>query len=65
MCMLGRQKCQAFRVISDPPLTGQPERFLLNYKDNLAGASGALCLAYSDDGIHWRADSANPVLVGL
>ena len=63
--MVGRQKCQAFRVIPNPPSTGQPGRFLLNYKDNLPGAPGALCLAYSDDGIHWRPDPANPVMMGL
>jgi len=61
----GRQKAQAPRVTPNHPSTGQPGRFLMTYKDNLAQGKGCLCLAYSDDGLTWREDPANPVFVGL
>jgi len=37
----------------------------MTYKDNLSEGSGALCLAYSDDGVNWRDDPRNPAMVGL
>ena len=37
----------------------------MTYKDNLAEGYGCLCLAYSDDGIHWREDPSNPAFIGL
>ena len=61
----GRQKAQSPRVMLNPPSTGQPERFLMTYKDNLPAGYGCLCLAYSDDGIHWRDDDRNPAFIGL
>lgn len=63
--IVGEQKCQSSRVILNPPATGRPGKFLLSYKDNVGGEFGALCLAYSDDGVHWRPDPENPVYRGL
>jgi hypothetical protein len=63
--MVGEQKAQAFRVSKTPEGWGQPGKFMMSYKDNVGGNYGALCLAYSDDGIHWRQDPANPVCAGL
>ena len=60
---VGREKCSAGRVTWNHPSTGQPGRFLLTYKDNLPGARGALCLAYSDDGVGWREDPRNPAFI--
>ena len=37
----------------------------MSYRDNVKGGAMGLCLAYSDDGIDWRPDPANPVLVGV
>jgi hypothetical protein len=62
---VGRQKCASARVTPNHPATGQPGRFMLTYKDNLPGAKGALCFAYSDDGINWREDPANPIVPRL
>ena len=61
----GHEKAQAARVLWNPPGTGQPGRFLMTYKDNRPEGYGALCLAYSDDGLDWREDPANPLYVGL
>lgn len=63
--LTGRQKAQAARVMFNPPSTGHPERFLMTYKDNLPEGYGCLCLAYSDDGVHWRDDDRNPAFIGL
>jgi len=63
--MTGEQKCQAHRAIRNPASTGHPEKFLMCYRDNPRGVSMGLCLAYSDDGIHWRPDPGNPVFVGV
>lgn len=40
---------------------GGKARFAMAYLD-LAGGVEGLCLAWSDDGIHWERDPANPVL---
>ncbi len=63
--MVGEQKCQGHRVIENHPSSGQPGRFVMNYRDNVKGTSMGLCLAYSDDGIHWRPDPGNPVYSGV
>lgn len=63
--MVGQDKCQAPRVIYNHPSSGQPGKFLLCYRDNYSNARMGLCLAYSDDGIDWRPDPQNPVLVGV
>lgn len=62
---LGKKKCAAARVMWNHPGTGQPGRFMLTYKDDLPQGKGALCLAYSDDGIEWRDDPRNPAFIGL
>jgi len=58
----GREKCSAGRVTLNE-LNPEEGRFLLTYKDNLPNAKGALCLAYSDDGINWREDPNNPAFI--
>ncbi len=63
--MSGIQKVQACRVTWNHPSTGQPGRFMMTYKDNLSEEWGVLCLAYSDDGVHWRNDPTNPAMTGL
>jgi len=63
--LTGEQKCQGIRVIPNHPSTGQPGKYLACYRDNLPGVKNSLCLAYSDDGITWRQDPANPVLRGV
>lgn len=61
----GQQKAQGVRVMWNPLGGVQQSRFLMTYKDNLAEGYGCLCLAYSDDGIHWREDPSNPAFIGL
>jgi hypothetical protein len=61
----GVQKAQSPHVMWNPPGTGLDGRFLMTYKDNLPQGYGSLCLATSDDGIHWREDPRNPAFVGL
>ena len=63
--MTGIQKAQGTWVIPNDPSSGQPGRFLMCYKDNLPDANASLCLAYSDNGIDWRPDPANPVITGI
>ncbi|MBI2441419.1 MAG: hypothetical protein HYV35_08625 [Lentisphaerae bacterium] len=63
--LLGRQKAQAARVMPTPPGMNRTERWMMTYKDNRPEGYGALCLAYSDDGINWQEDPQNPVFVGL
>ena len=63
--MTGHQKIQGTRVTWNHPSTGQKGRFMMTYKDNLPKAWSSLCLAYSDDGIHWRPDPANPIKTGV
>ena len=52
----------SMRVSFNHPSTGQPGKFLMSYADNHPQFGRSLCLAYSDDGITWRRDPANPVL---
>lgn len=63
--MTGREKAQGVWVFPNHPSSGQPGKYMMNYKDNVGDKSGALCLAYSDDGVHWREDPGNPVFHGL
>ena len=61
----GEQKIQAAYVTWNHPASGQPGRFMMTFKDNLAQGHGCLCLAYSDDGINWRLDPGSPIKVGV
>jgi len=63
--LTGVEKAQGCWVIPNPSSTGQPGKFLICYRDNLPNVHSSLCLAYSDDGVHWRPDPGNPVVVGV
>ena len=55
------QTAASLRVSFNRPSTGQPGRFLLSYGDYHPRHGRCLCFAYSDDGVNWRYDPANPV----
>ena len=55
------QTAASLRVSFNRPSTGQPGRFLLSYGDFHPRHGRCLCFAYSDDGVNWRYDPANPV----
>jgi len=55
----GLQGGQLGDVVENVP--GSRGRFTMVYLDHENGSEG-ICLASSDDGIHWRRDPANPVL---
>lgn len=58
--LIGEQKVQAPIVTPVPAALDRTEKFMLMYKDNLPDSNGALCLAYSNDGVHWEKDPRNP-----
>lgn len=60
----GVQKVQSPHVVWNQN-KAHPERFMMTYKDNLPQGYGCLCLAYSDDGVHWRDDPKNPIIIGV
>ena len=55
------QTAASLRVSFNRPSTGQPGRFILSYGDYHPRHGRCLCFAYSDDGVNWRYDPANPV----
>ena len=63
--LTGRQKAQGSWVMPNHPSTGQPGKYMMCYRDNLPDAHSSLCLSYSDDGIDWREDPANPIIRGI
>jgi hypothetical protein len=56
-----RAACSA-QVTLNHPSSGQPGKFMMSYSDWDPERGRSLYLAYSDDGICWRRDHANPVL---
>ena len=56
-----RTACSA-HVTPNHPSSGQPGKFMMSYADWDPERGRSLYLAYSDDGIAWRRDPANPVL---
>lgn len=55
----GRHGGQLGRILENVP--GGKARWAMVYLDMEKGIEG-ICLAWSDDGIHWERDAANPVL---
>jgi hypothetical protein len=52
-------------VLPNHPSTGRPGKYVMCFKTHLPNARGSLCLAYSDDGIHWQDDPKNPIIRGV
>jgi len=55
----GHRGGQMGDIIPGPP--GSDRRYAMVYLDVAAGAEG-ICLAWSDDGVHWEREPSNPVL---
>ena len=64
VCMKGHSRIGAPCILHEPDDPDPKRRYKMVYLDALRGQWDGICVAFSEDGIHWESHPGNPVIPG-